>query len=168
LSAALFDQNMTDLIRLQPVGDHGVQFQNRNEMTSRGFALQVDSRRNDGVWSYASYSWSRAREMDEAMVNSPLYLVKAGISTPTSAQVYGGLEMQYEAPRLTYAGRRTEAALLTNLNLGWAITGPVALSLTVTNLFDTAYATPGGVEHKQDTIVQDGRSFLVRLKWESR
>jgi len=34
---------------------------------------------------------------------------------------------------------------------------------TVRKLFDESYSDPGGAEHLQDKIEQDGRTFLVRL-----
>jgi iron complex outermembrane receptor protein len=33
----------------------------------------------------------------------------------------------------------------------------------VYNLFDKSYADPGGGEHTQDTLQQDGRSFRVKV-----
>ena len=36
------------------------------------------------------------------------------------------------------------------------------VSASVYNLFDKAYADPGGQEHVQDTIPQDGLSFRVK------
>jgi outer membrane receptor protein involved in Fe transport len=168
VTASVFDQEVTDLIRLEPLPTGELQQQNRGEVHSRGFELQVDSRRNDGIWSYASFTWQRARELGQRMINSPLYAVKAGVSTPTSHRVYAGLEMQYEGSRLTYAGRETESALLTNLNVGGSIVGPFGASVAVRNLFDVRYGTPGGAEHVQDILEQDGRSFVVLLKWEGR
>ncbi|MDP9194100.1 MAG: TonB-dependent receptor [Acidobacteriota bacterium] len=165
MTASLFDETVTDLIRLQPLPSGEIQFQNRSDAHSRGFELQVDSRRNDGIWSYASYSWQRVHEVDERMVNSPLYTLKAGVSTPTSRRLYGGLEMQYEGQRLTYGGQETDAALLTNLNIGGLIHRSFGASVAIRNLFDVNYATPGGVEHRQDMLEQDGRSFTLMLKW---
>jgi iron complex outermembrane receptor protein len=168
VTSSIFDERVSDLIRLQPLPAGDVQFQNRSEAHSRGFELQVDSRRNDGIWSYVSYSWQRAHELEERMVNSPLYMLKAGVSTPTSRRFYGGLEMQYEGQRLTYAGRETGASLLTNLNLGGALYRSFGVSVAVRNLFDVSYGTPGGVEHRQDILQQDGRSFTFSLKWTGR
>jgi iron complex outermembrane receptor protein len=37
------------------------------------------------------------------------------------------------------------------------------VSASVYNLFDKAYADPGGQEHVQDTIPQDGRSYRVKV-----
>jgi iron complex outermembrane receptor protein len=37
------------------------------------------------------------------------------------------------------------------------------VSASVYNLFDKSYADPGGGEHVQDRIPQDGRSFRVKV-----
>jgi iron complex outermembrane receptor protein len=168
VTGSVFDESLTDLVRLQPVSANEVQYQNRGSASSRGVALQVDARHNSGIWSYASYSWHRARELEERMVNSPLYLAKAGLSTPTSRRAYGGLELQYEGSRLTYAGQETGDRLLTNLNVGGRIAGAFGASVAVRNLFGLAYGTPGGSEHRQDILEQDGRTFLLSLKWTGR
>jgi hypothetical protein len=36
------------------------------------------------------------------------------------------------------------------------------------NLFDRTWATPGGLEHRQAAIVQDGRRWLVSVDWKVR
>jgi hypothetical protein len=33
------------------------------------------------------------------------------------------------------------------------------------NLFDASHGDPGSVEHRQQTIVQDGRTIRVRATW---
>ena len=71
--------------------------------------------------------------------------------------------MQYESSRLTLAGQKTDEVLLTNLNLGLAVSRYVELTTTVRNVFDVDYATPGGPEHRQDVLPQNGRELLVRL-----
>ena len=39
------------------------------------------------------------------------------------------------------------------------------LSLRVNNVLDATYATPGGVEHRQAAITQDGRNLSVELRY---
>ena len=97
------------------------------------------------------------------MANSPANLAKAGLSTPTSRPLQGALELIYESGRKTLAGRETPGVFLTNLTLSTALRSSMRLSLAVKNLLDTPYATPAGPAHLQDTIPQNGRTFLVRL-----
>ena len=39
------------------------------------------------------------------------------------------------------------------------------VSVRVRNLFDERYFTPGGVEHTQPAIEQNGRSVSLRFDW---
>ena len=36
--------------------------------------------------------------------------------------------------------------------------------MAIRNAFNTHYGTPGGVEHRQDIIEQDGRTFVFGFK----
>jgi outer membrane receptor protein involved in Fe transport len=163
-TTSLFDTKVRHLIELdlEPGGEFA--FKNMSNARSRGGELQLDYRRNDGIWSYLSYSRQRTVEQDEPIINSPVNLLKAGLSSSTARRAFGAVEMQYESGRITGQRHTTGGVLLTNVNLGAKLTHRLSLSLTVRNAFDVAYATPGGAEHIQDTIAQDGRSFLLRLR----
>lgn len=61
------------------------------------------------------------------------------------------------------AGRDAASYTLTNVTLlarPWRACG-CELSGSVYNLFRTRYADPGGQEHTQDLIPQDGRTFRL-------
>lgn len=165
LSVSPYRLHMTGLIKQQTDPITGqTQFQNLNDVTSQGVEVQADYRRSDGLWSYASYSRQRALEDEKRMVNSPANLAKAGISTPTSRRLQGAWELQYESGRKTFAGFETKSAILTNLTISTALGQSMRLSATVKNLFNTNHATPGGLDHPEDTISQNGRTFLIRLR----
>jgi iron complex outermembrane receptor protein len=165
---SLFDVRLDNLIRLQPVGVDEIQHQNVGKATSRGVELRLDHRDDRGIWSYVSYTDVHAREDGADMTNAPRRMLKGGVSTPTTRPLFGGLELQYETSRLTLAGNETGDVLLANLNTGYSFTRQVGITATVRNLFDTSYATPGGPEHVQDVLEQDGRTVLVRLRMTGR
>jgi outer membrane cobalamin receptor len=157
--------HMTGLIRQQTDAVTGqTQNQNLADVTSEGVEVQADYRRSDGLWSYASYSRQHAAERGITMVNSPANLAKAGLSTPTSRVLQAALELIYESGRKTFAGHETPGAFLTDLTLSTALRSALRLSISVKNVFDASYATPGGPGHIEDTIPQNGRTFLVRLR----
>ena len=164
-SASVYDQKTSGLIRegFDPATQYR-QFQNLDQVAARGVELQLDLRRGDGIWSYASYSRQKTTQQGKAMLNSPRNMVKAGLSTPSSEKLQGALELQYESARKTLAGTDTDPALLANLTLSAALPLHARLSLTVKNLFDSSYAVPGGVDHVMNTIPQDGRTVLIRLR----
>ena len=155
---------MTGLIKQQTDAVTGLtQYLNLTDVQSHGVELQVDHRRSDGLWSYISYSRQNATSHGVRMLNSPANLAKAGVSTPTSRPLQGALELIYETGRTTMAGRETPGVFLTNLTLSTALRSSLRLSVTMKNLLNTPYSTPGGPAHPEDTIPQNGRTFLVRL-----
>jgi outer membrane cobalamin receptor len=157
--------HMSGLIKQQTDAATGLtQYLNLTDVQSQGVELQVDHRRSDGLWSYASYTRQDATSQGVRMLNSPANLAKAGVSTPTSRPLQGALELIYESGRTTLAGRETSGVFLTNLTLSTALRSSLRLSVTMKNLLDTPYETPAGPAHLQDTIPQNGRTFLVRLK----
>ena len=122
-----------------------------------------------GVSGYANYIFQRAEDADlkERLTNSPSHILKAGWLIPVLDYFYAGVNMQYETGRITVYETETDAYFLTNFSLS---TKPVfdrlKLSFLIRNLFNVTYSTPGGFEHLQDTISQNGRNFALRLDYE--
>jgi iron complex outermembrane receptor protein len=152
------------------------QFQDQGRVQARGVEMELQGRIANGFGGYASYAyqWARDAETDKRLTNSPDHLVKAGLSYPFSRHFYGALESQYETGRLTVYGTETDPHLVTHLKA--TVNFPVSsssafgrvlsrtsLSIQLRNLFDEDYKTPGGYEHIQDAIQQNGRTFLVEL-----
>ena len=77
-----------------------------------------------------------------------------------------GIELQYVGARQTIAGGEVRGALIPNLTLfSTGLLKNVELSASIYNLFDHSYEDPGSEEHRQDTILQDGRTFRVKLTY---
>jgi len=167
-SLSVFKNRIDHLIQLEPVGDDLYQFQNSGAAQAHGAELQLDYRRNDGLWSYISYSNQVAQSGGEQMLNSPRNLVKAGVSTATANRIYGGLEAQYESSRTTLAGAQTDPVGVANLNLGFRIVGRTVVTLSVRNAFDARYGQPADAGHLQDTIAQDGRRYVFGVRMGGR
>ena len=69
-------------------------------------------------------------------------------------------------PRRTFGRRRLETARLLNLNLIYRTPlERLKLSAGLYNLFDQSYPDPGGTEHQQDRIPQDGFTFRVQARY---
>jgi outer membrane receptor protein involved in Fe transport len=156
--------HLSGLIRQHQSETGATQFLNLEDVISQGVEFQADYRRSDGLWSYASYSRQNAREDGAPLINSPENLVRAGISTPTSRRFQGALELSYESGRKTLGGNETPGVTLTNVTFSTALRTSLRLSATIKNLLNTGYATPGGPNHLEDTIPQNGRTFLVTLR----
>jgi len=173
---SVFDYRLRDLIDQVDAGDGGVRFENLNASHAAGVELQVDALPTGSVSARVSYAFQRV-ETDpsgETLTNSPQQIGRLALTSKGSFGLRPAVEVRYESGRRTIAGPSTSAFTRTDVNLGYT---PAAmsnmrwlhgadLSLRVTNVFDVEYATPGGVEHRQNAITQDGRMFLFRLDWQ--
>jgi iron complex outermembrane receptor protein len=167
ISVSPYRLHMTELIKPLNVATRPgtTQFQNADNIVSQGVELQADYRRSNGLWSYVSYSRQDARDEGVLEPNSAANLAKAGISTPTSRSLQGAVELVYESGRKTLAGNETAAgAMLANATFSAALRPLLRFSITVRNLLNTRYATPGGPAQPEDTIAQDGRTLLFSLR----
>jgi iron complex outermembrane receptor protein len=73
---------------------------------------------------------------------------------------------RFESARLTVHGVETDPYTLATLTLRKAsVYRGAELLLQVRNVFDARYATPGGFEHRQASIPQDGRTWALRVGW---
>ena len=139
-------------------------FENGARVRARGMELEYEQR-----WRAASlrtsYSYAKVgRSGDAQQVNAPSRLAKFNLAAPLARGWRGALEGQYVGRRATLSGATADAFWLANVNLVqsrlWRNT---AFSVGVYNLFGQRYADPGGAEHRQDVIEQDGRSVRARI-----
>jgi iron complex outermembrane receptor protein len=166
---SFYNNMMSDLIdsSIDPADSSG-QFRNVSEVHARGVEFELTLRPASGIRGYASYVFQRAEDRDSGrkLTNCPSHIVKLGFSLPLLRHFYGSAEFLYETDRITLYDTRTDPYLLTNLTLSTRkVAGHLSLSLQARNLFDVEYGTPGGYEHVQDIIMQDGRAFIVRLEY---
>jgi iron complex outermembrane receptor protein len=141
-------------------------FVNRNLTRAHAQGIELELRGNAGlVTGYTSYSHQEAKDANGAwLTNSPHHLAKAGVVVTVVSFLRCGIEAQYETGRLTVYGTETDPFFLTNLNLTTTFhpfATQATASLLVKNLFDQPYATPGGFEHAQPAIEQDGRTIVL-------
>ncbi len=164
-----YEFRVEDLIeqRLDPQDDL-YEFSNRGSVVSRGVEVELNRRLASGFWSFFNYSFQRAVEGGAWLTNSPRQLASAGASGPLSARLTGALELIYESGRLTMTNARTDPYLLANGTLAAKLGGGFRLVGQVRNALDVKYSLPGGLEHRQDVIEQNGRTFLLRLVYSHR
>ena len=173
-TASVFNYHMNGLIDLtfNPADGHYM-YVNFGTNRATGAELGVEARFGGGVLGYANYTYQRAEDelTDAVLTNSPSHLAKAGVSLPFAHGLGGALEGRFESARTTVYATRTGAYALENLHLWFSPpgAGPAAdrlrLSLRINNLLNASYATPGGVQHLQPAIPQDGRNFSAELRY---
>lgn len=181
LSAVLFGTlsfyhyTMRDLIDplVDPVDGH-TQHHNLSRVKALGGEVELTARSASGRQGFISYSHQSANDASrkrKALTNSPQHLVKLGIIYPLAKYAEATVQMQYESGRLTLNKTATSSFLLTNFRIStvpgagvsWLRT--LRFSFAVNNVFDVVYQSPGGVEHRQSAIAQNGRNFSLGLKY---
>jgi outer membrane receptor protein involved in Fe transport len=166
---ALFHSRFDGLIEQQvDPADGLLQFRNVASTTSRGVEVGLRARAGRGLTAYASAGWQRttAGASDGRLTNSPAYFAKAGFSAVPLSDLTTSFEVLGESDRLTVQGTRTGPYAVADVTLTWSPRRwPLSLSVKVRNLFDERYSLPGGFEHVQAGIEQDGRSWAFRLSY---
>lgn len=143
-------------------------FQNADDATALGLEAEVEHRFAHGTRVLASGAWQRSE--DDAtgirLVNSPELLGKLLVDAPfLDDRLRVGLELQTTSARRTLAGETDDFALVNLTVTRREILPGLTAALSVYNLLDEEYSDPGGGEHVQDELQQDGRTIFFRLSW---
>jgi iron complex outermembrane receptor protein len=174
-TVAVYEYKMKDLI--DPVLDRAdslIQFRNISRVKASGLEFELNFRPQTGSRGYASYALQRARDpkKKKILTNSPRHLGKIGLIYPLVKFLNATLEVQYETERLTVYRSKTNSYVLTNVRLSTAsatkdrrLMAHLQMALAVNNLFDVSYQTPGGLEHRQAAITQNGRNYQITAQY---
>ncbi len=142
-------------------------FANSGDTRVNGIEAEIEGKWDNGMMVRASYTRQDAVSgmTGERLVNSPKTVVKAHVSAPLFRdKLFGSIELLYASDRVTLGNHRTGDAWLMNATLySHEIAPGLELSASVYNVLDRKFSTPGGTEHLQDSIQQDGRSFRVKV-----
>lgn len=119
-----------------------------------------------GSLAYQDVAYANGDEL----LNSPHWLGKLNYSRPLSwAALPGlrmGLELQYDAKRLTKDGTYLDGNWLAHLNLYTdKLARGLEASLGIRNLFDKHYRHPGADSNWQNALDQDGRNVRLKLDY---
>jgi iron complex outermembrane receptor protein len=168
-SGSLYGYHVLDLIDQVVLPDASVEYRNVAKAEGAGAEVELDFRPAGPVAAHASYALQHANAEpgNERLANSPEQIGILSLTTRRSRGVQLTGLTRYESGRRTLSGPSTPAFIRTDAHVSWS---PAALSgaevgLRVTNLFGVHYATPGGPEHRQSAIAQDGRAWSLRLTW---
>ncbi len=164
---SVFNYRLKDLIDtdINPA-DSLVHYVNTARVNASGVEAELQYRTPSGLHGFISSTLQRAQDSytEETLSNSPFHLLKAGIVVPVRPNLFAALRLRHEGARKTIYESETPPFLLADVTLTTRhLFNVVAVSLQVRNLFDTAYSYPGGFEHEQATILQDGRYFIGKI-----
>jgi iron complex outermembrane receptor protein len=101
------------------------------------------------------------------LTNSPKHLAKFNISAPLlKEKIYGGFETTFAGSKWTVGGNTTDSNWLSNLVFSSRrLIKGFGLIAGIYNLFDKKYGHPASLEHLEDTIEQDGRSYRIKISY---
>ena len=149
--------------------DELIVFTNAESIDAKGAELTLDGQWNSGLEGRLSYAIQKTnnQQTGRQLTNSPQHMVKWNLIVPLiSEKLFAGIEAQYLSNRVTLRGKNTGDYFVTNVTLfSHHIFPGVEVSGSLYNLFDEHYGDPASEEHAQDAIRQDGRTFMVRLKY---
>ena len=169
-TAAAFYNRIRNLIEQQTDPDTGLLiFKNTDKVEAKGLEFELEWVLDGGYKARASYTVQDAKDKtdNDTLVNSPRHLAKVNVTLPVwSDKLFTGIEEQFMSSRRTLMGAKIGNVYLTNVTLfTQKIIKNLEFSGSIYNLFDKKYGDPGGEEHLQDIIEQDGRSFRIKLTY---
>ena len=174
IGVSLYHYALRDLIDQVDDPDQ-IEYRNVASATGRGLEMQVDLVPGGPFSTRATYTVQRTRDgtTGERLTNSPEQLATISGIARSKSGIRSAFTVRHETQRRTVVGTWTPAFARSDLTLGftpsertvlsWA-TG-LDVSLRARNAFGTQYSTPGGVEHLQAAIPQDGRVLSLSLDW---
>lgn len=144
-------------------------FQNLDKIDSYGVEFELEGKWEGGLEGTMSYAVQNLKNHgdDINLSNAPKHLIKLNLIVPLMREkIFLGIEEQYVSKRETVYDTELEDFAITNLTLfGTNLIKGCELSASIYNLFDKKYKDPGGDEHRQEGIEQDGRTWRVKLTY---
>ncbi len=169
-TVAYFHYDINNLISqtLDPA-DALLVYRNIDKVSTDGVEVELSTRWQNGFEARGSYSYQDAVNATAhvQLTNSPRHLVKANVIVPLFPErLFSGIEVQYTGKRKTLRNGDANDFLIANVTLfAQQLVKGLDFSASVYNLFDKKYGDPGGAEHRQDVIEQDGRTFRIKLTY---
>ncbi|HEV2195706.1 MAG TPA: TonB-dependent receptor [Candidatus Acidoferrum sp.] len=142
---------------------------NTSPVQTKGIEWEVGARWANGVEGALSHTLQDSRNVvtNNVLTNSPKQLGKATLSVPLiQRKLFASADAQYVSERRTVAQTDLGGYLLVNVTLFTRkLTERMDISGGLYNIFDKQYAESGGLEHRETSIPQDGRSFRIKLTY---
>jgi len=170
-SVSAYRYNADRLITLtgsdDPAAFLAVTYVNEGQVKAKGLELEAQMRLWRGAESHLSYALQDATDHVSglALANSPRQMIKGRVSAPLFGNGSSvAIEVLGIGSRTSVRGTRVAAAATADVTMIKPLGSSVEFIGTVRNLFDVDYAVPGGSQHLQDSIPQNGRTFRVGLR----
>ena len=170
LSASGFYNWMNDLISQSTDPANGLfHFANLDGVRGKGLEFQISAKRPSGWEGRLSYTLQESHSTPggEPLSNSPRHLAKINLIAPLFRdKLFASFEGQEMSRRLTVIETLVGGSFVANATLySKDLLGKLRLSASLYNLFNKRYADPVGQEIQGASVIQDGRTFRVKLTY---
>lgn len=166
-SVSIFRNEISSLIDTTADAFGFQSFTNATDAYVNGAEAEIEGKWDNGLLFRASYTHQEAVSQtdDLRLVNSPDNVFKGQVSVPLFRdKIFGSLELLYASNRYTLSRTRTGDMWVLNGTLYSRKLAPhLDFSVSVYNILDQKYRTPGGAKNLQDSISQDGRTFRLKI-----
>jgi iron complex outermembrane receptor protein len=141
-------------------------YRNSERINMRGWEAALKKKSASGLEAGLSFSLQDAKNLDGTpLTNSPHEVGQVSLSVPLfNRRLFASTNLNYVSRRRTLEGNYAGAYVVPNVTLfspsllrGWEV------SASLYNAFNEVYGDPGAEEHRQDVILQNGRSFRFTL-----
>jgi iron complex outermembrane receptor protein len=165
-----FHYRVDDLISQQTdPWDELLVYNNVDRIDARGLELEAEGKWAAGITARTSYTYqdSRNHATRQPLTNSPAHVAQVLLRTPLGRPgLSAGFESRFLSERWTLAGNRLPSTVLANVTLlSRHRKSGIDIAATLLNLFDERVADPGSEEHRQDSIIQSGRTFRINVHY---
>ena len=174
VGVSVYDYLVRDLID-QVANVDNIEYQNVASAHGRGLEMQIDLVPGGPFSTRATYTVQGAHDgtTGEPLTNSPERIATISAITRSKSGVRSAFTIRHETQRQTVVGTYTPAFARSDMTVGFAPSEHTVLawatgldvSLRARNVFGASYSTPGGLEHLQPGIPQDGRVLSLSLDW---
>jgi len=170
LSASGFYNRIDHLISQATDPANGlIHFVNLDGVRGKGLEFQFSVKHPNGWEGRLSYTLQESHSsLDaESLSNSPRHLAKVNLIAPLlPKKLFASFEGQEISRRLTVLDTIVGGAFVANATLySKDLLGKLRVSASLYNLFNKRYAEPVGQEIQGASVVQDGRTFRVKLTY---
>ncbi len=162
--------------------DHLIVFESGSytnlDADTKGVEIALEAGWTNGIKARASYTFQNVndRSRDREFADSPEHLIKGNVSVPLYLnKIFAGLEVQFTSHRGTLYTSTTGETIVGSGVPSFAVLNftlfsqnlikNLDFSASVYNLLHNEYADPATRFHLQDRILNDGRSFRLKLTY---
>lgn len=175
LGASVYQYAIKNLID-QTASDtaNGIEYRNIASVRGRGLELSLNAQPTSlpvSMRAWYGLQLTRDKATDLQLSNSPRNTAHVSFMTRNAWQTHAALTVRHESARKTLNDSWTNAFTRTDAAIGYAASrskhswmNGSDVSVRVSNLFDTRYSVPAGLEHVQNSIRQDGRMFSLQFR----